>query len=317
MDPLSDVLSLLSLRSHMSGGFDIGGFWSFRFGPFEGIKFFAVLSGEYWVAVDGVPEPAHVGAGDCFLLTTGRPFRLATDLSLADSDAGALMRHPPNGGVRVVNGGGQSFSIGGHVTFANSPADALLGVLPPIMHVRSASDGAAMRWSLERLMLELREPRPGGVLVAQQLATVVVVQALRLHLDVAGAGTTGWLSALGDRPLCAALEAMHDEPAHRWTLQALAARAGMSRTAFAVRFKEKVGQPPMEYLTRWRMRLAADRLRHSGDAIATIGRSFCYESESAFSAAFKRVMGCSPRQYGWLREGKRSGAVPRTATPEP
>ena len=202
-----------------------------------------------------------------------------------------------------MGGGGQSFSVGGHVTFANSPADALLGVLPPIMHLRGASDRTAMRWSLERLMLELREPRPGGVLVAQQLATVVVVQALRCHLDDTGVGTTGWLSALGDRQLRAALEGMHDEPERRWTLQALAARAGMSRTAFALRFREKVGQPPMEYLTSWRMRLAADRLRHSGDAIAAIGRSFCYESESAFSAAFKRVMGCSPRRYSGSREG--------------
>jgi AraC-like DNA-binding protein len=90
---------------------------------------------------------------------------------------------------------------------------------------------------------------------------------------------------------------MHDDPAHRWTLHALAKRAGMSRSSFALKFKQTVGASPMEYLTRWRMLLAGDRLTNSGDPISVIALSLGYESESAFSTAFKRVMGCSPRQY--------------------
>jgi AraC-like DNA-binding protein len=96
----------------------------------------------------------------------------------------------------------------------------------------------------------------------------------------------------------AAINALHEDPAQRWTLQELAARAGMSRSSFALRFKETVGEAPMEYLTRWRMLLAGDRLTHSGDAVSAIALSLGYDSESAFSTAFKRVMGCSPRQYG-------------------
>ena len=96
----------------------------------------------------------------------------------------------------------------------------------------------------------------------------------------------------------AAITAMHDDPAHRWTLQSLAERAGMSRTTFALKFKETVGASPMDYLTRWRMLVAGDRLANSGDPISAIALSLGYESESAFSTAFKRVMGCSPRQYG-------------------
>ena len=171
------------------------------------------------------------------------------------------------------------------------------GMLPPIVHIRKESDKAAMRWSLERMMQELREPQPGGFLVAQHLAHMMLVQALRLHLAEGSRGGVGWLFALADKQMGAAINAMHDDPAHRWTLQELAERAGMSRSTFALKFKETVGASPMEYLTRWRMLLAGDRLANSSDPISVIALSLGYESESAFSTAFKRVMGCSPRQY--------------------
>jgi AraC-like DNA-binding protein len=103
--------------------------------------------------------------------------------------------------------------------------------------------------------------------------------------------------ALTDKQLSSAMNAMHENPAHRWTLQTLAERAGLSRTIFTLRFKKIVGSSPMEYLTRWRMLLACDRLQHTSDAVSEIALSLGYESESAFSKAFKRVMGCSPRQY--------------------
>ena len=109
--------------------------------------------------------------------------------------------------------------------------------------------------------------------------------------------------------MSAAITAMHDEPARRWTLQELAERAGMSRSSFALKFKETVGASPMEYLTRWRMLLAGDRLMNSGDPISVIALSLGYESESAFSTAFKRVMGCSPRQYGRGRNGSLSSPI--------
>jgi AraC-like DNA-binding protein len=108
----------------------------------------------------------------------------------------------------------------------------------------------------------------------------------------------GWLFALADTQMGAAITAMHESPGHRWTLQELGERVGMSRSIFALKFKATVGTSPMEYLTRWRMLLAGDRLTNSSDALSAIAVSLGYESESAFSTAFKRVMGCSPRQYG-------------------
>jgi len=298
MDPLSDVLSLLKPRSYLSGGFDMGGEWSIRFGQHEGIKCYALVSGQCWLAVEGVQDPVLLKSGDCFLLPSGRPFILASDLTLTPADAYSLFRFRMNGAIRTVNGGGDCIGVGGHFTFTGQHAGILLGVLPPIVHIQKESDKAAMRWSLERMMQELREPQPGGFLVAQQLAYLMLVQALRLHMAEGLKGGVGWLFALADKQMSAAIHCMHNDPAHRWTLQELAGRAGMSRSTFALKFKQTVGESPMEYLTRWRMLLAADKLTNTRDSISAIALSLGYESESAFSTAFKRVMGCSPRQHG-------------------
>ena len=297
-DPLSDVLALLRPRHYMSGAFDKGGDWAFSFGAHPGIKFQAVLTGGYWIRVEGVDEPIRIEAGDCFLLPRGRPFTMASDLDLPPVDAHAFLRTPLNGAVRTINGGGACYSIGCYFSFDGRHAEFLLGMLPPIVHLREEADKAAMRWFVERLMLELRTPQPGGLVVAQQLATLLLVQALRLRLaDGLRRGDAGWLFALADRQLGAALAALHAEPARAWTIQSLAERACMSRSSFALRFRRVVGTAPMDYLARWRMMLAADRLEHAGDSIATLSQSLGYASESAFSTAFKRIMGCSPRRF--------------------
>ncbi len=298
MDPLSDVLSLLKVRSYMAGGFDVGGEFSVRFGPHDGIKCYAVVSGYCWLSVESVPDAARLETGDCFLLPKGKPFRLATDLSLAPVDALTILRTTKRqGGIALINGGGGCCIVGGHFAFTGNHAGILLGVLPPIVHLRKESDKAAMRWSLERMRLELLDQQPGGSLVAQHLAHMTLVQALRLHLAEGLKGGVGWLFALADDQMSAAMTAMHDSRGHRWTLQELAECAGMSRSIFALRFKETVGTSPMEYLTRWRMLIAGDRLINSNDPLSVIALSLGYEAESAFGTAFKRVMGYSPRQH--------------------
>ncbi|MDQ2843907.1 MAG: AraC family transcriptional regulator [Acidobacteriota bacterium] len=303
MDPLSEVLSLLKMQSYMAGGFDHAGEWSVQFGRHEGIKCYALVSGQCWLVVEGVPDPVRLETGDCFLLPRGLPFRLASDINLAPVDANKLFTTPLNGGIRTWNGGGECFGVGGHFAFTGSHARILLEELPPIVHIRSEAEKAELRWSLERMRQELREQRPGASLVAQQLATTMLVQALRLHLAEGLSGRAGWLFALVDKQMKAAITSMHDDPAHRWTLQELAERSGMSRSIFALKFKATVGTSPMEYLTRWRMLLAGHRLTSSDDPISVIALSLGYESESAFSKAFRRVMVCSPRQY---RRGRNS-----------
>jgi AraC-like DNA-binding protein len=299
MDPLSDVLSLLKPVSYVSAGFDAGGDWSIQFRDhYEFIKCYAVVSGQCWLCVDGIPDAIPLNSGDCFVLPSGRPFRLASDLTLTPADAGPIFSPARYGGIVSYNGGGDFFLVGSRFGVSGSHARMLLGMLPPVVHICKQSDQAAMRWSVERMMQELRERQPGSFLVAQHLAHMMLVQALRLHQAQELSGNVGWLFALADKQLAAAINAVHEDPARRWTLGELAARAGMSRSIFALKFKNKVGASPMEYLMRWRMLLAADKLSNSGDPISIIALSLSYESESAFSTAFKRVMGRSPRQYG-------------------
>ncbi len=176
-------------------------------------------------------------------------------------------------------------------------AHMLLGALPPVVHLEAADEQAALRWSIDRMMVELRECRPGADLAAHHLAHMMLLQALRLYLDRRGGNQAGWFYALADPQLSTAIAAMHGNPARRWLLGELASQAGMSRSIFARRFREKVGETPISYLTRWRMMLAAERLADGRDPLAQTAHALGYESENAFNTAFKRVMGCSPRRY--------------------
>ena len=291
MDPLSDVLSLLKLRSYASGGFEAGGDWSIRFDAHPGVKCYAVVAGECWLVVEGVIGALRVKAGDCFLLPKGWPFCLTSDLSLAPVDALAIFPAVKTGGVTCYNGGKDFLSVGGHFALTGEHADMLSGLLPPIVHIAEESDKAILRWCVEGMRQELRHPQPGSFLVAQQLATMLLVQALRIYLAEGQKGGVGWLFALADKRMATAMFAMHSEPARPWTLQLLAERAGMSRTIFALKFKETVGQSPLDYLTRWRMFLAGDKLENSNLSLSAIAEGVGYESDSAFSTAFKREMG--------------------------
>jgi AraC-like DNA-binding protein len=297
MDPLSEVLALMKPQLYAAGGFAVLGDMAIHFPKHQGIKCYAILVGECWLAVEGVPEPVLLQDGDCFLLPRGLSFRLATDLSLepihyADAFARLGLKSEVPGVAESAR-----YIAGGHFVLTGGHSEMILHSLPPIVHIRGESDKAAMRWSLERMREELRDPQPGGSLIAQQLAYMMLIQALRLHLADALSAGRGWLSALSDKHMGIAIASMHNEPGYPWTLQSLAERVGMSRSVFALRFREIVGATPMEYLTRWRMLLAAERLQSSSDGLSAIARSLGYESESAFGKAFRRVMGCSPKQY--------------------
>ncbi len=296
MDPLSDVLSLLQPRSYASGGLTAGGRWSIQYPQHEGVKSYAVVKGECLLSMESIGEPVRLTAGDCLLLPHGRPFRLGSDLTTPSIDARTLYSGARYNGILSCSPGQEFVLMGSHF-IVDGNAGFLLKVLPPIIHLQKESDKASLRWSVERIMQELRDPQPGGLLVVQQVAYTVLVQALRLHLAETNGESNGWLFALGHKQIGAALSSIHNDPAHTWTLSKLAASAGMSRTSFAQMFKKTVGTSPMEYLTRWRMLLAANRMKHSNDSVSQLAQSLGYQSESAFSAAFKRTLGTSPRQY--------------------
>lgn len=298
MDPLSDVLSLLRPRSQSYAGLDAAGQWAFDFPPHEGIKFTAVMRGTCWGITEDLEQPVRFDEGDCFLLNSRSRFVLSSDPALPVESGEHILAAVDRDGVAIHNGGGEVFLIGGRFTFSGNHAAILFDALPPLINIPRASNQAeVLRWSLDQWAAELRHPQPGGALMSTHLAHLMLVQVLRLFLMTSSELPKGWFLALTDRQISPAMAAIHAEPARHWTLEELARIAGISRTVFAQRFKALVGSTAMDYLARWRMLLAADRLRAGSEHVASIAFSLGYESESSFSTAFKRIMTCSPTQY--------------------
>ena len=297
MEPLSEVLGRLKPRTYRLHGLDAGGDWAIRFPAHTGIKFDAVLQGSCWLSVEGESKRYQLIEGDCFLLTSGRPFVLASDVSLPARDAAEALTYISPGIARCQRGG-DSFLIGGHFAFAGEHVDTLLGNLPAVLPVRApCNEASVLRWALDLFAREFQNNQPGGSLTAEHLAHIMLIQVLRLHLASAETSGSGWLFALSDSQLSAAISAMHSEIHRRWTLETIARIAGMSRSSFAEKFKHVVGRSPLEYLTGWRMQVAGDRLRTTDNDIATIANEVGYASEAAFSSAFKKVHGHSPRTH--------------------
>ena len=313
VDPLSDVLSLLKPSGYGFRGLDAGGEWSFAFAPGSGIRCYAVQSGSCWIAPGDAP-PTRLATNDLILLQGRIPFRLYSTANAPATDAERFFSAIPAGHAAVLNGGGDCSGVGGYFEFVGPTAELLLAGLPTLVHIRAETSKALLASLLDRLMAELRVPQPGGALIAGHLAQTLLIEALRLHISERPAHGTGWLCALADRSLCAAMTAMHAEPARRWTLAALAQVAGLSRSSFAARFTATVGEPAMAYLTRWRMMLAADRLASGRMPVSAIAPAVGYDSESAFSAAFKRTLGHSPRDFtrALVRETATAGALTPT-----
>ena len=246
MDPLSDVLSLLRPRSYVSAGFDAGGDWSIQFPDQNQAHQMLRRDFRRLLAVRGeCSRRGPPGGGRLFRAAerTAFPARKRPDVDRLSTPV-RFFRLRGLAALSRINGGGDFFLVGSRFGVSGNNAGALLGMLPPIVHIRKESDQAALRWSVERMMHELREEQPGGILVAQHLAHMMLVQALRLHLAEGSGSGVGWFFALADKRLSAAIGAMHDDPGHRWTLQELAERAGMSRSSFARSSRRRSGKHP-------------------------------------------------------------------------
>jgi AraC-like DNA-binding protein len=269
-----------------------------RFPLPEKIKFSALLRGDCWFAMEGLLSPVRLEAGDVVVVNGQRRFMLASDLTLDPVDAQALFREAPDNVARIGTGE-DVFLFGGHVAIDAARADLVIDVLPPLIHVRSATpEAGALRWLLEQLVAELSSSQPGSDLAASHLAQLMFVQVLRAHLaGTAQSSNAGWIRTLSDERIAPALRLMHGNPSRAWTMGELAQASAMSRTTFAARFKEVAGVAPITYLLGWRMRLAERALRDSDAPISSVALSVGYTSESAFSNAFKKMVGSSPKRY--------------------
>lgn len=296
-DPFSDILRFAKAETLVTGGFTAAGDWALRFPVPEKIKFFAVVKGHCWVKIDGEGDAVRFDTGDVGLLTAPRSFVLASDPDLRPVDAMSLFSGAGRDQV-AIGGGGEFAHIGGHVLLDPISGSLLADALPPWIHVGASSPQAAtFRWLLDLLVEERSSPMPGSQLASAQLAQLLFIQILRAHLKTANLVAPGWLRALGDPRLAPALTLMHGEPTRSWHLEELAAACAMSRTTFALHFRKVTGVAPLTYLSGWRMRLAERALREEKRPVSAIADSLGYASEGAFSTAFKRATGQSPRDY--------------------
>lgn len=296
MDTLSGIVALLQPHDCVAAGFDAAGDWSIEFERHVGLKCNSVIKGGCWITVDG-GKPVWLDAGDCTILPHGLPFILSARSVSRGTDAHEIYAPVAHGGTASYGGGGEFFMAGSRFLLSGPAAEILLPSLPPVLVVRGGEKGEVLAWALNRIARELRVPEPGSALTIAHLSHLILVQALRAFLAQDNRGVTGWLAALSDPNISRAVAAIHVEPARSWTVAGLAAEAALSRTVFAERFRQITGQTPHQYLTRWRMLLAMDRLLAPDAALAKIASEAGYSSESAFAAAFKRETGHSPRRY--------------------
>jgi AraC-like DNA-binding protein len=283
----------------LSARFEAAEPWALRFAAYRHVKFVGVVKGDRWVWIEGVTLPAKMKAGDFCLLTDGLPYCFASDPGVNPDDGEWVMANQlgADGIVRYGRGEMDSMSVGGLFEFDGDMSGLLLNLLPPLVLVSADSpDARQLSAALELIRAETEAVKPGAAAMAASVANIVLVNILRAHL-AASPGSSGWLGALADQRIGAALRMVHQDIARRWTIAELASAVGMSRTAFIERFKDRVGVPPLEYLIRWRMTLARDALKMGNDNLSAIAAAVGYASETTFSSTFKKMFGQSPGRY--------------------
>ncbi len=296
-DPLADVLALLRPEAAVAAEVHAYGRWSLAFDAYPGVKFGIVVEGECRIAVRG-RRATTLRAGDVFLLGSGRSYVMASDMATPSRDGNDFLRRAK----RVVRLGGVREKPVAHIVggrFALDPANAhlLVEALPDLVRI-PAEQARSLRDVTRLLVDEVRAARSGRLRALDQLAQLVLTYALRwLDSEGESPARTSWLRALADPRIGAALRHVHGNVEKGTSLSELARVSGMSRTAFAARFKALVGRSPLAYAIDWRMALAKDALRMTDRPIGELAFELGYASESAFSTAFRRDVGCAPRAY--------------------
>ena len=301
-DVLADILDSLKLRGRIFCRCELSAPWALGFAAGDFSHFHVVERGTCWLRLHGQRDAIALEEGDLLLVTRGHGYQLSddprtppiplTDL-IGDSHGGlhAVLRH--GGGGEPVN------LICGAFDFASAQAKTFLSVLPEWIRVQR-DERARNEWldaTMRFLTRETQRRDMGAATIIGSLIDVLFVEAIRTWLREQPPETAGWLGALRDPTIGAALRLIHREPEKRWTVPALSAAVGLSRSPFAAKFSALVGQSPMAYVKRWRLQLAASFLRDQGLALSEVADRLGYESAAAFSRAFTREFGISPGRY--------------------
>ena len=292
--------------------------WGLRLPPGEGAGFHVVLHGHCWLipkrgaGLGG--EPLHLETGDVVFLRSGPELVLADRPDTPARSAGAEYFQGDEliGAFNVGGSGALTSVLCGSYRLDRERPHPLVGRLPELIHLRTGNGrNPQLTSAVELLRAELDDLRIGASGIVPALIDSLLLYILRAWLDDAPAGHVGWAAALKDPAIAPALAAMHADPADSWTVESLAARAGLSRAAFAKKFNTMVGEPPLTYLTRWRMTTAARLLRESDAPLAAVAARTGYGSEFAFAKAFKREYGQAPGGY---RRARHAAVAARTST---
>ena len=300
MDVLTDVLNTLELKGWLSSRRELTPPWRYDFAASKDSMFHVLSFGGGYLQVEGEAEPRRVEDGDVVLFPTGHPH------SLYDDPASPLTRlvhldYNPQRGYEVVNRDGEGpkpLLLCGAFHFDYPHDFPLLHRLPKLIHIAGAQGRMEQGFGdiVNIIARESASQQQGAEVMLKRLTELLFIQVIRLWIDQQATASVGWIGALRDQPISAALGLIHRSPERRWTVKELAEAAALSRSAFSARFTELVGEPPVTYLTRWRM-LRATRLLKNEVRTETIADLLGYESDAAFRKAFKREIGIPPAQY--------------------
>ena len=275
------------------------------------IEFHLVLQGVGYIRVGGETTP--FAAGDLLMVPHGDAHEMGNGVGGALYDAQPGIKELLKGAAllcsRVGGGGEETRFVCGYLACDAGLIRPALAGLPRVVrvHLRNDPAGEWLERSIQHGIDRVRAAAPGGDVILARLAEVLFTEALQRYVTQLPAGRTGWLAGAGDATVGRSLAALHRQPAHPWTLDALAEEAGVSRSALTERFARYLGQSPMAYLTEWRLELGAEALRSSSRSVLQVAAEVGYESEAAFNRAFKRKFGSPPAQY---RRAARAQRVP-------
>ncbi len=303
-DPLGRALQLLRMDGAFYCASQLSAPWGMSLPAMAGyVWFHAAITGTFILQPEDGPA-AGVSAGGLALVPRGTGHRLYSASGVPTPDILSLDRESVSDRyetLRYGGGGPAAYVICGAVRLEHPAAHHLVKSLPATIVVGTqAEDTEWLHATLRLLGSEARQARPGSEAVITRLADIIVIQAIRAWLDSDPAARTGWLGAMRDPYIGRAISLVHADPGHPWTVATLASQLSMSRSAFAARFTELVGEPAMEYVTGWRMHVAFASLQGGAKTIGQLSDELGYRSEAAFARAFKRVMGIPP---GAVRRG--------------
>ena len=284
------------------------------------VSYHLVVEGNCWVKLSDDPGSAiHVHAGELIVVPQGETHIIGSAIDLvpvpSDSLLAGQMAAAPGEVMALSHGGGGAATriVCGFLACDDTLNNPLLSSLPRLFKIDMRQDPRAawLESSLKLAAAEAAEARAGGTIVLARLSELLFVEAIRSCIEALPEDQTGWLAGVRDRYVGRALSLLHAQAAHPWTVDALARKVGLSRSALAQRFTDFLGQPPMQYLARWRMQIAAHELLTGSKPLTAVAEQIGYESEAAFSRAFRREFGMPPA--GWRKSKEKASGVAASA----